>query len=63
MPTYLYECPEHGEFEATHSITEELFECPQCKEKGLPIQAPKRLISLSSFVLIGGGWASNGYSK
>jgi putative FmdB family regulatory protein len=63
MPTYLYSCTKHGEFEATHSITEQLTECPQCKEEGLPAEVPQRLISLSSFVLVGGGWAKDSYSS
>lgn len=64
MPTYSYECTVHGEFEATHSIKIQLEECPQCKEEGKPPKPPKRLIaSGSSFILSGGGWAREGYSK
>lgn len=67
MPSYIYECQNkengHGEFEAIHSINDQLTECPQCSVEGQPVIAPKRLISLSSFVLIGGGWASSGYSS
>jgi putative FmdB family regulatory protein len=40
MPTYEYECPEHGIFEEYHSIKTKLENCPQCQQ---PI---KRLISL-----------------
>lgn len=62
MPTYLYECSTHGEFEVTHSIKDELDECPHCKEEGLPAKKPKRLIAGgTTFVLTGGGWASEGY--
>jgi len=62
MPTYLYECEAHGEFEESHSITEELQECPKCKEEGLPANKPKRLISKGTgFILIGGGWAKDNY--
>ncbi len=43
MPTYLYECPIHKEFEEYHSITIKLTHCPQCKEAGKK-QAIKRLI-------------------
>ena len=32
-------------------------ECPKCRQN-----TAKRLISLSSFALKGGGWASSGYS-
>jgi len=45
MPTYEYECPEHGIFEEFHSMSLKLEHCPQCKEKGKD-QEVKRLISL-----------------
>lgn len=65
MPTYLYECPIHKEFEVQHSITEELECCPHCLEDDPPQhQIIKRLIaSGGGFILHGGGWASEGYSK
>lgn len=44
MPTYEYECPEHGVFEEFHSITIKLEHCPKCKEGGKDIEI-KRLIS------------------
>jgi DNA-binding helix-hairpin-helix protein with protein kinase domain len=31
MPTYLYYCEIHGEFEYEHSIAEELEYCPKCE--------------------------------
>lgn len=64
MPQYLYECSICGEFEATHSIKEELTECPQCKERK-QTSTIKRLITMSSFVLGTGGvgWAKDSYSK
>lgn len=61
MPTYLYECqnPKHGEFEIEHSIKEKLEFCPSCKKK----YKVKRLIaSGGKFILLGGGWAKEGYS-
>jgi predicted nucleic acid-binding Zn ribbon protein len=66
MPTYLYECPIHGEFEHQHSITEELQYCPLCEadsdEDHQEPQRVKRLIaSGTNFILTGGGWASEGY--
>jgi putative FmdB family regulatory protein len=63
MPTYLYECPTHGEFEYQHSITTELEFCPKCQEENRPIaQKVKRLIAGGTgFILNGGGWASEGY--
>jgi putative FmdB family regulatory protein len=63
MPTYTYRCEVHGEFEEAHSITEQLEECPKCKEEGLPAQKPTRLISSGgTFILTGGGWARDSYS-
>lgn len=45
MPTYLYECSVHGEFEEEHSIKIKLEKCPKCKEEKLkPIQKVKRLL-------------------
>jgi putative FmdB family regulatory protein len=64
MPTYTYFCENHGEFEAIHSINEQLEECPKCKEEGLELKKITRLISSGGFfILNGGGWANNGYSK
>lgn len=63
MPTYLYYCEVHKEFETVHSITEVLEDCPKCKEEGLPPQKLKKLIAGSTnFILTGGGWANTGYS-
>ena len=62
MPTYLYECSVHGEFEHQHSIKEELEFCPQCESAKLAPQKVKRLIAGGTgFILNGGGWASEGY--
>ena len=63
MPTYTYHCPEHGEFEEFHSITEQLEECPLCQKEHLdPPHKVTRLISGgTTFVLNGGGWANEGY--
>lgn len=44
MPTYLYLCPIHDEFEEYHSITTKLTHCPKCKEAGKD-QEIKRLIA------------------
>jgi putative FmdB family regulatory protein len=43
MPTYLYECPVHGEFEEYHSMSTKLEHCPHCKTDNVE-QAVKRLI-------------------
>jgi putative FmdB family regulatory protein len=63
MPTYLYVCTEHGEFEEYHSIKDEVKECPFCKKEGKISEPPKRLISKgSNFILTGSGWAKDNYS-
>jgi putative FmdB family regulatory protein len=63
MPTYIYFCEHHKEFEITHSIKDELTECPKCAEEGKNLQPVKRLIAPTSFILAGGGWAKEGYSS
>ena len=44
MPTYLYECPTHGEFEEEHSIKITLQDCPRCQAEGVVPQKLKPLI-------------------
>jgi putative FmdB family regulatory protein len=62
MPTYTYFCEKcDKEFEEFHSIKDQLEECPTCKKNGEAAVAPKRLINGSSFILLGGGWAAEGY--
>ena len=62
MPSYLYECSEHGELEATHKISEVLETCPKCDEEKKKSKGFKRLISSGgSFILSGGSWAKDGY--
>lgn len=49
MPTYLYLCEiSNEEFEEFHSVSEQLEECPICKQKGLENHKPKRLINCVS---------------
>jgi len=61
MPLYEYMCPKHNEFEVQQSIKDDPLEfCPQCKEEGADTPV-KKLISQSSFVLMGGGWAADNY--
>ena len=65
MPSYLYSCPVHGEFENFHSIANKLEACPQCRAEGIESEPPTRLIaSGSSFILGSGGvgWYREGYS-
>jgi len=53
MPVYEYECKVcKYKFEEAQGITEDkLVTCPKCKEKEL-----QRLISFSTFKLVGTGW-------
>lgn len=64
MPTYLYECPVHGQFEHQHSIKEELETCPTCVKENSPSpQKVKKLIAGGNgFILNGSGWAKDNYS-
>jgi len=58
--TYEYACEscEH-KFEAEQSIKDDALKlCPSCGNKSL-----KRLISSTSFILKGSGWAADNYSK
>jgi putative FmdB family regulatory protein len=60
MPTYEYRCDKCGhEFEREQRITEDpIKSCPKCRS-----QKARRLISVTSFVLKGGGWYSDLYSS
>ena len=64
MPTYLYFCQHHKEFEYSHSIHEKLEQCPLCIEEELlpPCKVIRLIAGGTSFILAGGGWASTGYS-
>jgi putative FmdB family regulatory protein len=58
MPTYEYVCNGGHEFEVVQSIQEGPIErCPKCR------RICKRLISESSFILKGKGWAKDGYGN
>ena len=59
MPVYEYECNEcHKVYEVQQKIADKpLTTCPEC-EGGL-----KKIMSMSSFQLKGGGWYSDGYSS
>jgi putative FmdB family regulatory protein len=64
MPVYLYSCKKCGEFETMQSINDPpLEECPTCIKKKGKSKKPKRLIGSTSFILNGGGWAKDKYSK
>lgn len=63
MPTYLYKCEIHNEFEVDHPINTKLKTCPKCEEEGLKPKKVTRLISSgTTFVLNGSGWAKDNYS-
>lgn len=61
MPVYDYQCKKHKVFEVEHSIKEKLTECPLCKAEGHPKVPVIRLISKTSFQLLGGCWAKDSY--
>lgn len=48
MPTYLYWCAKHNEFEDFHSMSKIHKECPKCKEEGLEPVEFKQLINSST---------------
>jgi putative FmdB family regulatory protein len=60
MPTYEYACEACGHrWEAEQSIkAEPLKECPACKK-----DFAKRQISQGNFILMGGCWSQEGYSR
>jgi len=60
MPIYEYACDKCGhEFEVEQRITDDPIKtCPECRSRRV-----KKLISLTSFVLKGGGWYSDLYSS
>ena len=59
MPVYEYECKECLKvFEVQQKMADKpLSVCPEC---GAPV---KKLMSMSSFQLRGGGWYADGYSN
>ena len=59
MPVYEYECSECGSvIEIQQKISDQpLTDCPEC-------QGPvRKLMSMSSFQLKGGGWYADGYAS
>jgi putative FmdB family regulatory protein len=62
MPTYEYQCRKGHIFERIQSIREAPIErCLVDNANGRCRASCKRLISISSFVLKGDGWAKDGY--
>lgn len=60
MPVYEYRCDEGHEFEIQQKITDPPLE--ECQEEGCEAPVQKQ-ISKTSFILKGGGWFRDGYSK
>ena len=60
MAIYEYMCNTCGhEFEVEQKISDDpITVCPECEAEDV-----ERLISLSSFLLKGGGWFKEGYTK
>jgi len=58
MPIYEYECEAGGPFEVMQRISEEPLKA--CEKCGRPVH---RLMSLSSFALVGGGWYKDLYGS
>lgn len=58
MPIYEYECKVCGKFEVLQKISEAPIE--RCETCGGDVH---RLVSLSSFALVGGGWYKDLYSS
>lgn len=41
MPTYVYECQEHGEFDVVHNMTDNsLRNCPECNKEAKKLIVP-----------------------
>jgi len=56
MPLYQFECETCGiQFELSQKVDAEMPECPKCQKP------TKKIVSLSTFHLKGGGWAADGY--
>jgi len=59
MPTYEYKCNNCGaEYELIHNIHELVKICKECSKETL-----ERLISLTSFKLLGTGWYQTDYKN
>ncbi len=57
MPVYVFECECGNTLERLVPMHTKTIECENCG-KGM-----KKVISMSSFILKGSGWAFDGYSK
>ena len=57
MPIYEFKCPNGRITEGLVRMDTKEIECPKCHKKA------KKIISLCSFELKGGGWFADGYSS
>ena len=57
MPIFEYECPEGTVTERMNRRDTEEITCPVCGRKA------RRIISISTFKLKGGGWYADGYAS
>ena len=57
MPVYEFECPEGTVTERLVEMGTEEIDCPKCRQKA------KKIMSLCTFELKGGGWYSDGYAS
>lgn len=61
MPTYLYHCEVHGEFENEHSINDILTLCPSCQKEEKNTKVKRLIAPNAGFILLGSGWAKDNY--
>ena len=60
MPTYEYRCPKcHRQIELVHGMNEKM--SPLCLSDECGELTMERIISPSTFILRGSGWAKDGY--
>ena len=61
MPTYEYECKACSHVWETEQkvVDEPIKNCPKCKSD----KAVRLISGGTNFILLGGGWYSDGYSK
>jgi putative FmdB family regulatory protein len=57
MPVYEFECPHGRVTERLVKMGTETIECPECGETA------KKILSLCTFELKGGGWYADGYAS
>lgn len=62
MATYLYKCPEHGEFEVEHKMSEKLQYCTICEKSKIKTEVVRLIAGGTSFELKGSCWSKDNYS-